>query len=125
MPWVEDVYYYTAGILRAIVECYDTLHEVLTIGDYKIVNRYSLAEFKADFDISLSSIGRGKWEGVTGEKFTGYKRYGRMQRIIIAQILGINDYELEGLGFYDIPKLRGLAYFRMLENLNDRKETQS
>ena len=125
MPWIEDEYFYTIGILKAIADWYKVIASVLMIGNYQIVNRYAIALFKADFDTALSSIGKGKWEGVTGEKFTNYKRYGRMQRIIIAQILGIADHELEGFGFYDIPKLRGLAYFRMLENLNDRKETQS
>jgi len=71
MPWVNDKFYYTNGTLRAIAGGYDTVSEVLMIGDYQIVNPYALVEFKADFDMALDSIGKTEWDSLTS---TDYNR---------------------------------------------------
>ena len=88
------------------------------IGDYQITGLYELIDFKVDFDKALDSIGRADWDTLTSIDFYDYKYYGRLQKVVIADILGITDYELEARGFYDIPRLRGMAYSRMAENLN-------
>lgn len=89
-----------------------------------ITDVFSIAEYKADFDMSLSSIGRGEWRGLSSSSFRDYRYFGRLQRLIIADILHIEDNELRAFGFTDIPKLRGMAYYRMMRNLNDRKSPQ-
>ena len=50
MPWVNEEYFYTVGILKAIAQQYKVIASVLMIGNYQIVNRYAIALFKADFD---------------------------------------------------------------------------
>ena len=90
-----------------------------------ITDPFLIAEYKADFDRALNEIGRGDWDGSEPTDFWEYKYFGRFQRMVIAQTLGMSEGQLEALGFDDIKKLMGLAYFRMLENLNDRKTTQS
>ena len=128
MPWVNDRFYYTRGILEAIADWYDrkndygatsSIYEVLVIGDYQIVNAWGLVDFKADFDMALDYIGHGEWQGLTSLVFRDYKYFGKQQRIVIADILGILDDELSGWGFYEIPQLRGQAYGRMVAFLNE------
>jgi hypothetical protein len=122
MVWINDVYYYSKSILKAIARHYSSLYEDgLLIANHHINYLHSVAEYKADFDMALNAIGRGKWNGSLHPNFGHYRYYGRLQQIIIADILGLLDYHLTGLGFYDIPKLRGMAYFRMTEFLNERK----
>ncbi len=125
MVWVNDEYFYSVGVLKAIASWYDILSEVLMIGDYQITDQFALALYKADFDMALQAIGKENWRGLTSSIFQDYSHFGRLQRIVIADILGIADYELQGLGFYDIPQLRGMAYYRMVEYLNERKLPQS
>ena len=129
MPWIKDEFYYTVGTLKAVADWYDTvnsydaysnIYEVMMIGDHQIVNQWSLMEFKADFDIALDSIGRGEWDGLTSSDFGDYKQLGKQQRVVIADIIGVPDYQLESWGFYDIPQLRGNAYGRMLSFLNEK-----
>jgi len=121
MPWINDEYYYTRGILDAIVEWYCLLYDrQLIIGTYQITHLFTLVEFKADFDIALDSIGRGEWRGLEDSRFNAYKYFGKQQQIVIAGILGIQDYELERMGFYGIPRLRGDAYSRILDALNTK-----
>ena len=122
MPWINDEYYYTRGILDAIVEWYCLLYDrQMKIGTYQITHLLTLVEFKADFDIALDSIGRGKWRGLTSHNFNNYGQFGRMQRVIIASILGITDYELRAFGFSDAKQLRYEGYKRMVGFLNENK----
>jgi len=119
MPWNNDIYYYTQGIVNAIVEWYCLLYDrQMIIGTYQITHLFTLVEFKADFDIALDSIGRGEWRGLTSHRFNDYRQFGRMQRVIIASILGIKDYELRAFGFNDAKQLRYEARKRMLGILN-------
>ena len=120
MGWRDDKFYYSIKVLKTIAENYTSLYEGLEFrSGHLIVNPWSLAEFKADFDVALLSIGKGRWTGnITRHKFKDYHYSGRLQRIIIADIFGISDYELEGLGFYSIPRLRGYAYYLMVCSLN-------
>ena len=90
-----------------------------------ITDPFLIVEYKADFDRALSELGRDNWDGKCPTNFNHYKHFGRLQRVIIAQMLGLTDSYLEGQGFDNIPKLLGLAYFRMLENLNERETAQS
>jgi len=123
MPWINDTYFYTPGILKAIARGYVSLYEDgLLLANYRVDYLYAIAEFKADFDMSLSAIGRTKWDSLSSADFGDYRHYGRLQRVVIADILDIPDYKLEGWGFYDIPRLRGTAYSRMVENLNRTME---
>lgn len=91
---------------------------------YLEVNPWKIAEYKADFDMALNSIGRARWTGeLESGRFSDYKRFGRLQRIVIADILNgdnlkISDWELEEMGFYNIPRARGLAYRWMANFLN-------
>ena len=102
-----------------IAENYTNLYDGLPLSlRSEVTNLWALAEFKADFDMALKSIGKGEWAGKI-DKFKDYKYYGRLQQIVIADILGIDDYELEGMGFYDIPRLRGYAYYLMCKSLNE------
>jgi len=80
---------------------------------------FSIAEYKADFDRALDDLGRGHWSGDNiSPLFKSYRGFGRLQRIVIADIIGVEDSELEAMGFYSIPRLRGLAYWRMKQFLN-------
>ena len=126
MTWFNDVYYYSKGVLKAIAEQYSSIYEDgLLLANHHINYLHIVAEFKADFDMALDAIGRGKWNGSLNPNFGHYRYYGRLQQIIIAKILGLTDYYLTGLGFYDIPQLEGTAYFRMMEFLNEWRDSQS
>ena len=110
--WINDIYIYRIGTLKAIALGYEFLYS-----DAHTESLYEIALLKADFDRSLDSIGRGNWTGEVLE-FNFYKYFGKQQRIIIADIIGISDRELKGLGFYNIPQLRHEAYKRMVNILN-------
>ena len=120
MGWQGETYYYSVKILRVIAENYTSIYDGLELRPgHLITNPWALAEFRADFDVALQSIGKGKWTGnIDGRKFKDYHYYGRLQRIVIADIFGVTDSELEGLGFYSIPRLRGYAYYLMVCSLN-------
>ena len=108
-------YFYAPGTLRAIAKSYPFIYE---IGLFGMNEPFGIAEFKADFDLALSSIGRTKWVGVGSPDFRSYRHYGRRQRAVIADIMGIYDDELQAWGFYNVPQLKGQAYGLMAEYLN-------
>lgn len=86
----------------------------------EITDLYSIAEYKADFDISLDSIGRGKWTGdIEDREFKDFRGFGRLQRLVIADILNVSDNELEAGGFRDVKRLRGYGYYLMRKRLNE------
>jgi len=126
--WSEDQlrYTYKVGELKAIatwyVFVYGTRYEPPL---FEISNLYRVAEFKADFDMALTYIGKGYWEGLGSIRFKDYRHFGKAQRIVIADIIGITEYELGAYGFYQIPQLRGKAYSWMMNYLNGRVDVQS
>lgn len=81
--------------------------------------RYDKLSTKIDFDRALDVMGRGHWsgtgfgDGAKDNKFKTYRSFGRLQQVVIADIIGITDGELEQVGFYDIERLRGWAYGAM------------
>ena len=116
--WKDGQYYYSTRVLKSIAENYLTLDDGLPLSwRVEIYNPWAIAEFRADFDMALRGIGRGKWTGAV-QDFKYYRNFGRLQRIIIADILKIDDRELTRLRFYDIPRLRGYAYYLMRCFLN-------
>ena len=122
MPWIEDRFYYTRGILKDIARCYDGIYGGLTINDHYIVNDFDVAEFKADFDRALDELGRAKWDGITHCNFSQYKYFDRKQRIIIAYILGLrSDDKLEAWGFWEARKYRYKVLNEMVSILNERR----
>jgi hypothetical protein len=120
MPWREGKYFYSAGVLKAIAAHYVTIYDGLPVSwKTEEYNLLSLAEYRADFDVALRSIGRGKWVGLpVNAKFKDFKKYGRCQRVVIGDILGVDDYELEMSGLFNVPQLRGYAYYLMRTVLN-------
>lgn len=118
-------YTYAPGTLRRIADCYCSLYNREGEFFYPKVSLYIIAEYKADFDLSLAAIGKGDWRGLENTDFRAYRYYGRMQQVVIADILGITDNELSGLGFYQVPQLRGRAYKWMANCLNGLPYGQS
>ena len=120
MGWIKDEYIYSKGILRMIAENYQTIYEALPVSwRIEIYNIHSIVEYKADFDTALNAIGRGHWDGSTeGKEFKDFKYFGRLQQIVIADVLGITVEELARRGFYKIPQLKGTAYRWMANHLN-------
>lgn len=143
MAWINDftVYEYTSSFLRKIAISYDHIRQGIvtytwvegdTSYERRIMNPWEIAEYEADFENALSAIGRGYWNGVTGLKTSDYRDFGRLQKVVIADILlpgelhghnissSLADSELEGLGFYRIPQVRGYAYHLMSSRLNGK-----
>lgn len=118
MGWDVDKlrYFYKVGTLRAIAKCYCSLYNQEFF--HPQAGLFDIALYKADFDLSLSAIGKGHWAGLENTDFRAYRYFGKAQQVVIADIIGITDYELRGLGFYRIPRLRGLAYRWMADFLN-------
>ena len=115
MPWQkDDTYSYSIGELKQIAAHYE---------DYGPGRGFNIIEYKADFDMALTAIGRGYWDGrIEGKKFGMFKGFGRRQQMIIADIFGISNSELWRMGFYSIGKLRYRAYTEMANHLNGGKE---
>ena len=104
--WVDDTYFYSMKTLKVIAWSYKTIYDGLPLY-YEVYNPFKLAEFKADFDRALSAIGRGKWTGIKGSKISNYRGFGKLQKVVIADIIG--EY-VTGNG--------GLAYRWMADFLN-------
>jgi hypothetical protein len=117
MPWINEQYFYSSRVLRTIAENYTTLYSGFPMGlRGAVVNPFEVADYKADFDMALSRLGR-HWE-LRSSRFADYNFYSKTQRAVIADILGTDDGELESAGFYNIPQLKGYAYYRMRKVLN-------
>ena len=118
MGWnIDKLHYtYTVGTLKAIAFCYT---DIYLIGFHRTMNPYGIAEYKADFDMALDSIGKGHWQDLYSIFFRSYRYYGKAQQVVIADVLGITDWELQAYGFYQIPQLRGKAYKWMADFLNN------
>ena len=128
MPWKGsnlEYFEYTPQQMRDIAACYGSLYEdglefTQRSGLFSLVNNpYSVVEFKADFDTALDNLGRGHWDGrIDGNAFQNYGYFGTLQRVVIAQICGYEDWELEEFGFYQVPQLLGRAYSWMAKQAN-------
>ena len=120
--WDNDtgIYRYSSRVLQVIAQCYQSLYvDGLTFRpEHTMTNPLGLVEFRVDFDNALDGIGRVRWRGVDSPDFKSYRNYGRFQRIVIADILGITDEELTRLRYENIPRLRGIAYSLMVKYLN-------
>ena len=119
--WKNDEYIYTKGILNSIAKSYDHIYKDIETKSGMLLeaNTLSIAEYKADFDRSLNAIGKGNWTGeIDNKEFIDFRHFGNLQRMVIADIYGITDGELEALGFYQIPQLKGRAYKWMANKLN-------
>jgi len=104
MPWVNEEFYYTVKLLKAIARWYSSIYEVALIGNYQVTNIFQLVEFKADFDMALKELGKCN--------------SGKQQIIVMADVLGISDYRLRNWGLYRIQELREQAYNKMVTFLN-------
>lgn len=127
--WQNDKYSYTPSILEKIARHYESIYDgipILCFGDksysyeIKVLEYYQIAEYKADFDIALDTLGKGKWPvDIDRHDFGDFRRgYGRRQQTVIANIYGEPDRTLEQWGLYDISHLKNLAYNRMAAYLN-------
>ena len=120
----ENQYIYSVQTLKNIVGSYIHIYQELQIYrkriyHHSIVDPWLIAEFKADFDRALNSIGKGIWDGVIiSNQMKSYRRFGRLQQIVIADIIGVDDLVLEGMGFYRVSQMRGYAYHLMADRLN-------
>ena len=82
---------------------------------------------KVDFDRAVDNLGKGHWDGTewfdyddSTQKISlnDYKGFGNMQLVVISDILGHPDSELEVRGLTDIDLLRDVAYKSMARFLN-------
>jgi len=112
MPWINDYteFYYSRRLLQTIAGNYETLYsEGLPVSESRVItDPNSIAEYKADFDLALSKIGRGQWQGYL-EKL---RPFGKFQRLIISDIYGIP------MTINYAPQLLGRAYGAMARVLN-------
>lgn len=111
-------YYYSSRLLKTIADNYEHIYEGIPFWAYEVTNPWSIAEYKADFDIALSNIGKGRWRGTNGYQLVDYPGFGILQKMVIARIIGIDDYELERMGYERPWRLRGLAFREMADILN-------
>ncbi len=117
--WKGNRFYYSSNILRVISQNYLELYDGLSFRENNLLtNPNELAEYKADFDNSLRSLGRGNWSGQVDREFKQYTNYNKLQRIVIADIMSIPDEELTRMRFNDIMGIREYAYYRMKKFLN-------
>ena len=114
MPWINNEFIYTKKLLKAIAKSYESIYEGLPVSwKAEVYNPWAIAEYKADFDVALDSIGKGHWKGeIDGSNLANYRQFGHLQQVVIADILG------KDLGFYQVAQLRGRAYRWMANCLN-------
>lgn len=123
MPWINDYqdFHYSRKLLEAIAENYLELYQDgLPLNEDRLeTNLFNIAEYKAEFDQALNSLGKAKWDGeIISSEPSDYRQFSRLQRIIIADIIGWDDSLLESQGFYRVSQLRGIAYHWMSDFLN-------
>ncbi len=138
MPWIGDEFRYSRWLLERIAKSYEHIYDRIVLSTYTIIldgyvverersiaGELVLIEYKADFDRALEGLGHSRYPSrtpkldLTKTEFKNYYKYSRLQQIVIADILGIDDTELMDKGFYDIPRLRGYAYSLMAKGLNN------
>lgn len=104
--WVDKEFFYTKRLLRSIAENYHSIYQGFRVSlSRDETNPWRIAEYKADFDMALNSIGRGHWDG----ELKDIRYFGQLQRVIIF------DITQEGI---DNPRLKSYAYFLMCKFLN-------
>lgn len=133
MAWDKDkqIYFYTSGVLRAVASCYVNLYEdgLIFRDDKALRDVWALADYRADFDVALSSLGK-RFEYL-GAPLKDYHGYNDLQLSVISDIVygvldeQIRDYAMEkdltSLGKRYIIYMRGGAYRLMCKYLNGGK----
>ncbi len=110
VEWKGTDLIYTPALLRLIAGSYTGLDRTgLALTSETITNPYALIEYKTDFDLALRHIGPGQWSGELHE-FSYYRRYGKLQRLVISDIMG---FEVDA-------RLLGYAYYLMANFLNGK-----
>lgn len=119
MPWVnETTFRYTPRILKGICKQY---YRYLTYG-YSDGWEERLLE-KADFDMALTAIGSGYWDGVVeGKRFKTFKRFSKQQQSVIGKLLGMSDMQIYKFRIDDPAGNRHIAFRRMADYLNKEWE---
>ena len=135
--WKGDEYRYSKWLLERIAQSYGHIYDRIVLEVYTVIldgykverercikGEQTLIEYKVDFEGALAKLGNSRHPSrapkldLSSYDFKTYSKYSRLQQIVIADILGITDWELLGRGFYDIPRLRGYAYSIMAKYLN-------
>jgi hypothetical protein len=140
--WKGYDFKYSVFVLRAIAHYYG--HESIRTEEKSskeseypdlvlCIEPFAVAEYKVDFDRALNAIGRyHNWEGLATEgdetlvdgtiNWKVYHKYGDYQRLVLADVLGVEDRELETRCKFDnreIDPLKGQAYAAMARYLNE------
>lgn len=102
MAWREGYYYYTVRLLRYIADNWNSLYTdgIEFSEERATTNPFDIAEFRADFDISLHSLSK------------------RQRKVIEADRDGVSDNVLEQRGYWEIKKFRRQGYHLMKLYLN-------
>ncbi len=75
-----------------------------------------LIHAKADFDRAINHLGKAHWRGDGKDDI---KTFGNLQKVIIAQVIGMSDIELwDRFQLGDIQSWRTLSYRKMATFLN-------
>ncbi len=115
------MYYYKIGVLKAIAQGYRMLDDGLSFKENReIYNARSISEFRCDFEMAFSSLGR-KFNGTKGRRFKDFRNYPLLQRAVLADIFDIGWWDLRKTGDIELLSLRKEAYRQMCDYLNGRK----
>ena len=119
MPWDNDsnIFYYTSKLLKVIARNYTEIYGGLPRMNSETLNPWVLAEFKADFDTALDSIGSGKWN----DQIYSLKQcrfFGNLQFVVIGDILHVDNGTVSAYGIDGVAKLKKIAYANMCKRLN-------
>ena len=127
--WMKDYmrYCYTKKQLEIVADNYKgfiSLCKTPSPGETTKTIAHDALSTKTDFDRALDALGKGHWNGIEWfddclkTKINDYKGFGNMQLVVIQDILGKDDSELEVRGLTDIDLLRSVAYKTMVGFLN-------
>ena len=105
-PRPYEPYLYTVNILSCIAASNSHIYQGIEfyrkgLYRYTVTNPLLIAEYVADFDTALESL--------------SYRR----QKVIEAYMEGVDDFELEGKGYYEVAKFRGSSLRKMADYLNN------
>jgi len=130
--WMRDYmrYRYTATQLAIIADNYGEYAKMAKPPYPQATPKqiaHDVLSSKIDFDRALNALGKGKWDGLAWYEGTqetnlnSYKDCGVKQLVVIADILGYSDSDLEVRGVYDVILMREIAYKDMASYLNRRQ----